>query len=119
MPFDKCINSYYSVKRFTEQEDFELNTARRNTMDTVQTVSRWAQTLDTPEWDAYALATIDQMLTDGKTEMRRSIQGTQGPTEYVYTRTWLNEATANEWIAFIEGYTGATHISTVIEPITP
>jgi hypothetical protein len=88
-------------------------------MDTVRTISRWAQTLDTPEWDAYALTTIDQMLADGKTEMRRSIQGTQGPTEYVYTRTWLNEAVANEWIAFIDGYPDSEHIDTVIETITP
>jgi hypothetical protein len=88
-------------------------------MDTVRTISTWAESLDTPEWDAYALTTIDQMLADGKTEMRRSTQGTQGPTEYVYTRTWLNEAVANEWIAFIEGYPDAEHIGTVIEPITP
>jgi hypothetical protein len=88
-------------------------------MDTVKTISRWAQTLDTTEWDAYALTTIDQMLADGKTEMRRSIQGPQGPTEYVYTRTWLNEAVANEWITFIDGYPNSTHIDTVIEPITP
>lgn len=87
-------------------------------MDTVKTVSTWAQTLDTPEWDTYALATVEQMITDGKTESRRSTPGTQGPTEYVYTRTWLNESVANEWIAFIEGYPDSTHINTVIETIT-
>lgn len=87
-------------------------------MDTVKTISTWAQSLDTTEWDDYALTTVDQMLADGKTEIRRSIQGTQGPTEYVYTRTWLNETVANEWIAFIEGYPGAEHIDTIIEPIT-
>jgi hypothetical protein len=87
-------------------------------MDTVKTVSTWAQTLNTSEWDDYALATIEQMIADGKTEMLRSIQGTQGPTEYVYTRTWLNESVANEWITFIEAYPGSEHIDTVIETIT-
>jgi hypothetical protein len=88
-------------------------------MYTVKKTSRWAQSLETPEWDAYALTTIDQMLADGKTENRRSVKGTQGPTEYVYIRFWLNEAVANEWIAFIDGYPNADHIDTVIEPITP
>jgi hypothetical protein len=87
-------------------------------MDTVKTVTTWSASMNTPEWDAYGLATVDQMIADGKTEMRRSIQGIQGPTEYVYTRTWLNEAVANEWITFIGGYTGSTLVSSVIEPIT-
>jgi len=87
-------------------------------MDTVATVSTWTQSLDTPEWDAYALTTIQQMLADGKTELLRSIKGTQGPTEYVYTRTWLNEAVANEWIAFIDGYPHSVHIETKIKPIS-
>jgi hypothetical protein len=88
-------------------------------MDTVKTISTWAQSLDTTDWDTYALNTINKMFATGRTEMYRSIQGTQGPTEYVYTRTWLNEAAANEWIAFIEAYPNAEHLNTVIEPITP
>ena len=88
-------------------------------MMTVKTVSRWAQSLNTPEWETFINSAAQQWVAQGKTDSLRSTQGQQGPTEYVYTRNWINETAANELIAFIDGYTGATHISTVIEPITP
>jgi hypothetical protein len=92
--------------------------------DTVRTVSVYSCPLidlckpGVQDWYDYIGPKLDQMIAEGKTERRNAILGPQGPTEWEYTRTWRDEAAAQEFCDFADLKRGHRLISRIIEPIT-
>ena len=92
--------------------------------DTVRTISTYSCPLvdrtipGVQDWYDYIGPKLDQMVAEGKTTQRNAILGTQGPTEWVYIRTWRDEAAAQEFCNFADLKRGHRLISRVIEPIT-
>jgi hypothetical protein len=97
--------------------------------DTVRTISTYDCPLvfrplarDIPgvqDWYDYIGPKLDQMVAEGKTTQRNAILGTQGPDEWVYIRTWRDEAAAQEFSAYADLKRGHRLISRIVEPIVP
>ena len=69
------------------------------------------------DWYDYIGPKLDQMVTEGKTTLRNAILGPQGPNEWVYIRTWRDEAAAQEFCNFADLKRGHRLISRITEVI--
>ena len=91
--------------------------------DTVRTISKYSCPLvnknlpGVQDWFDYIGPKLDQMVAEGKTTMRNATLGPQGPEEWEYTRTWRDEAAAQEFCDYADLKRGHRLISRTIEPI--
>jgi hypothetical protein len=93
--------------------------------DTIRTIS----TYDCPlrdmcipgviDWYDHIRPKLEQMVAEGKTTQRYATLGKQGPDEWVYIRTWRDEAAAQEFNAYADLKRGHRLISRIVEPIVP
>jgi hypothetical protein len=92
--------------------------------DTIRTISKYSCPLvdlcnpGVQDWYDYIATKLDSMVAEGKTERRNAILGPQGPTEWVYIRTWRDEAAAQEWAEFADQKRGHRLLERITETIT-